>query len=159
MTLEQWALVAEIVAAVAVIASLLFLAVEVRRNTAEAKRTNWESAIDRFKALWSRTSRDDLAEIIERGRKDYAGLSGSEKIVFGHYFFELCLTYEVMIVQGLDQIQGGDLEGLPHKHLQYQFSFPGTRQWWGEMSATQGLSPIMNEAVANAIEKGELRSA
>ena len=55
--------IAEVIAAVGVIASLLFVAYELRRNTGEVRRTNWESTVDRFNTLWSRTGGDDLADV------------------------------------------------------------------------------------------------
>ena len=63
-------------AALGVIVSLLFVAYEARRNTAEIKRTAWEANIDRFNAMWSRTSSTNLAEIRDRGRQDFADTRG-----------------------------------------------------------------------------------
>ncbi len=70
MTLEQYYLIAQIVASIAVIGSLLFLGFEVRQNWRQTRLANWESSIDRFNRLWSRTNDPLVADIVTRGRKD-----------------------------------------------------------------------------------------
>jgi hypothetical protein len=150
MNLANLAGIADILAAVGVIASLLFVAYEVRRNTNEVKRTNWERMIDRFNTLWSRTSGDDLADVIARGRQEFGALTDGEKLAFGNYYNELCLTYEAMLVIGREQILGDGLAGLCMKHLRYYFAFPGAREWWKDFAETRGLSPIMMRAMREA---------
>lgn len=155
MEFSQIADIADVLTAVGVIVSLLFVAYEVRRNTNEIKRTAWEANIDRFNAMWSRTSSADLADILDRGRRDFQALSGPEKIVFGNYHNEMCLTYETMIVLGRNQSLGDQLESIPLKHLRYYFGFAGTRQWWREFAETRGLSPVMNHAMEQALSASD----
>ncbi len=149
--LDHVANIADLLAAFGVIASLLVVAYEVRRNTNEVKRTNFESIIDRFMTLWSRTDGDDLPDILQRGRENYNLLSERDKIVFGNYLQELCLTYEALIVLGKNQIHGEEIAELPKRHLRYHFSFPGVRQWWDEFSASRGLAPLMNQTINAAV--------
>jgi hypothetical protein len=155
--LSNLADVADLLAAAGVIASLLFVAYEVRRNTREVKRTNWESTVDRFNALWSRTTSCELADVIARGRENYEALTPSEQISFGNYHAELCLTFETMIVLGRNQVQGDDLLEIPKRHLRHHFRFPGARAWWSWFSRDLGLSPIMEHAVNEATETGAAR--
>lgn len=152
MSFAQVADIADVLAAIGVIVSLLIVAYEVRKNTIEVKRANWESGIDRFNALWSRTSGSELAAVLARGRQSFETLSASEQIMFGHFYNELCLTYETMIVLGRNQILGDELAGLPMQHLRYYFSFPGARQWWAGFAETRGLSPLIMRAINEAIE-------
>lgn len=151
MEFGQLADVADILAAIGVIVSLVFVAFEVRRNTNEVKRTAWEAGIDRFNALWSRTGSAELPEVLDRGRKDFESLSGPEKIAFGNYHNEMLLTYETMIVLGRNQSHGADLAPLPFAHLRYYFGFPGARQWWAEFARTRGLSPVMMQTMERVI--------
>ena len=159
MTLAQIANIADLLAAFGVIASLLVVAYEIRRNTNEAKKTNFESLIDRFITLWSRTDGADLPDILNRGRKDYIGLTDRDQIIFGNYHQELCLTYEALLVFGLNQVHGDKISELPLKHLRYHFGFPGAQQWWIEFSSNRGLAPIISQAVENAIKDVSKSSA
>jgi hypothetical protein len=148
--LSNLADVADLMAAMGVIASLLFVAYEVRRNTQEVKRTNWETTVDRFNALWSRTTSPELADVIARGRESFEALTPAEKITFTNYHAELCLTFETMIVLGRNQVQGDDLLDIPKRHLRHHFRFPGARAWWSWFGKDLGLSPIMEQAVNEA---------
>jgi len=143
--------IADVLAALGVIASLLFVAVEVRKNTAEAKRTNWESTVSRLGSFWSRTSNESLPEVIEKGRADFQSLSGPEKVVFQGYYVEFCLALETVFVLGANQVHGEVVLDVCRKHIQYQFGFGGTRDWWKEFAASQGLSPLMTEEIERAI--------
>ena len=151
MSLSELADVADLLAAAGVIASLVFVAVEVRRNTSELRRTSWESTIDRIAAVLSRTSGDSLSEIIQSGRQNYEALTESQKVAFRNYYFEQCLALESVFVLGPKQVHGEKILEVSRKHLHYHFSFPGTQAWWLEFSKTQGLSALMEQEVESAI--------
>ncbi len=79
MTLDQYYMLAQIIASIAVVGSLLFLGFEMRRNYKQTRLANWEAVVDRFNALWSRTTTNfDFAEILARGRQSYVGLTDAE---------------------------------------------------------------------------------
>jgi len=143
--------IADVLGTNGVILSLLFVAFEVRRNTDEVKRTAWESNIDRFNAMWGRTSGADLPDILDRGRRDFGSLSGPEKIVFRNSHNEMVLAYETMIVLGKNQALGDQLAPIPLKHLRYYFGFTGRRQWWSDFAETRGLSPVMMDTMKHAL--------
>ncbi len=51
MDLVQITVIAELLAAVGVIASLIFVAFEIRKNAAQARQANWGNAAYRYKAF------------------------------------------------------------------------------------------------------------
>jgi hypothetical protein len=145
--------IADVLAALGVIASLLFVAFEVRKNTAEAKRTNWESTIGRLASFWSRTSNESLPEVVQKGREDFQSLTAPERVVFQGYHVEFFLALETAFVLGANQVHGEIVLDVCRKHLRYQLSFAGTRDWWKEFSVSQGLSPLMTEEIERAIPR------
>jgi hypothetical protein len=146
--------IADTLAALGVIASLLFVAYEVRNSTREAKRTNWEATVNRLGSYWSRTSNESLPEIIHKGRENFQNLSGPEKIVFQGHHCDFLLAMEAVFVLGANQVHEEAILVVCRRHLTFQFSFPGTRDWWNDFNATQGLSPLMTEEVQRAIGQG-----
>jgi hypothetical protein len=152
VNLSELADFADLLAAVGVIASLVFVAIEVRRNTSELRRTSWESTIDRIAAGLSRTSGDTLSEIIQSGQQNYEALTESQKVAFRNYYFEQCLALESAFVLGPRQVHGEQILEVCRKHLRYHFSYPGTQAWWLEFSRTQGLSALMEQEVESAIK-------
>ncbi len=149
--LSGFANIADIVAASAVVFSLLFVGWEIRRNTNQAKLGNWTGAVERGNALLAQPCEPQLAAVLARGREDYDALSPAERIMFGCFYNQLCLFFEEMLVLGRNQAQGEGLDHIPAKQLGYYFSFPGARQWWTFFSAELGLHPSMESAVNAAI--------
>jgi UDP-2,3-diacylglucosamine pyrophosphatase LpxH len=151
MDLAQMADLADVLAGFGVIASLLFVAYELRKNTAEATHKRWESLVDRHLELFRQTSGEGLADVILRGREDYDALSASDRIVFGDYYNQFVETFETIVVAGRDQVHGDELKPLVEKYLQTWFRYPGARQWWKEFSVSLGVSPRMEKTVNAAI--------
>ena len=90
MSIQEWAAIAEIVGAVAVVASLVYLAVQIRQNThglAMSLKSTELAAFERNVEAGNRIREifilnPDVSELYERGLKSYAGLSGSDKLRF-----------------------------------------------------------------------------
>jgi len=90
MSIQEWAALAEIIGAVAVVASLIYLAVQVRQNTHElsmslkstelaAFERNVESGI-RIRELF--ILNPEILELYARGAESYAGLDEGDKLRF-----------------------------------------------------------------------------
>lgn len=155
MSLEQYYLIAQIVASFAVVGSLLFLGFEVRRNAKQTRLANWESSIDRFNTLWARTNDLALADIVVRGRKGLSNLTETERLAFGHYHEEMVISYESMTVRGDHPlVESKQLIALGLKHLRFHFGFPGAREWWEEWKRVAGPPPAMVALVNEAIRLG-----
>ena len=90
MTIQEWGAIGEIIGGIAVVASLVYLAMQIRQNTKQLSMTiksnelaaferNVEAANDFRKML---ITDPDVAELYARGIKRYAELGGPEKIRF-----------------------------------------------------------------------------
>jgi hypothetical protein len=161
VSLEHYYMLAQIVASIAVVGSLLFLGFEMRRNYKQTRLANWEAVVDRFNALWSRTTTNtEFAEILARGRQSYGGLSDAEKIIFGDFHQELILTYETMMLSGAHAtVSARQMADLTQKHLSHYLGSPGSKEWWHEFREVVELPPQIT-AVVNAAtgESGQRRN-
>ncbi len=81
MTLAQITVLAELLAAVGVIASLMFVAFEIRKNKAQMRPANWGNVADRFNAVYAQTDDIELAKLVVKGRQSYHDLSEAEKFL------------------------------------------------------------------------------
>jgi hypothetical protein len=151
--LEDLTAFADLLAAAGVIASLIFVAFEIRRNTEQTKQANWANVADRFSAVYAQTDDIELAKIVVRGRQSYEGLSEAERLAFGHYLEQLCIALESLLVHGDSLAHGRDaMLALAKKHLAFHLSFPGAREWYEEFDTQRGFPPRMREFVREAIE-------
>lgn len=152
MTLSETASIAEIIAAVAVIASLLVVAWEIHKNTAQSKQKNWAWLIDRFSTVYAQTNDIGLANLVARGRISFHKLSDGEKIAFGHYLEQMCAANEALLVYARDEVHGHEeMKALFDKHIRFHLGFRGSREWWEQFQVERGFpSPITN-AINRAI--------
>jgi hypothetical protein len=129
MTLAQITVLAELLAAVGVIASLMFVAFEIRKNTAQMRQANWGNAADRFNAVCAQTDDIELAKLVVKGRQSYHDLSEAEKVSFGHYLEQLCIAIEALLVHGESLAHGREvMMALAKRHLAFHLGFPGAKQ-------------------------------
>jgi hypothetical protein len=155
VTLDQYYMLAQIIASLAVVGSLLFLGFETRSNAKQTRLANWEVVVDRFNAMWRRTADLAFADVVARGRQDYAGLSDAEKIAFGDYYRELTITFETMALSGAHAtVSRQEWLEVTKKDLRYWFGFPGAQAWWREWNESVGMPPQITRLINEAISEG-----
>jgi hypothetical protein len=149
--LADWA---DVLAAIGVIASLLFVGIEVRRNTNQSKLQNWASLIDRFISIYSETVNLEFAEVIAKGRLDYNALSEGEKIAFGNYLYQIIVGLEAFINFSQNEVHGAEeMEHQFEKTIQHQIGCPGGLAWYQEYQATTPWPLAVSARIDNALEK------
>jgi len=154
MSLTEMTAFTNLLGAVGVIASLIFVALEIRKNTAQTRQANWGNAADRFNVVYAQTDDIELAKLIIKGRQDYHGLSEAEKLSFGHYLEQLCIAIEALLVHGESLAHGrAAMLALAKKHLAFHLGFPGARQWYEEFDDQRGYPPRMRQFIRDVIQQ------
>ena len=124
--------VGEVVGAVAVVITLLFIARDIRQNS----RSLSIAALRDTTAQWNHwsnmiASSSDLADIVAKGNKSLASLSESEKLRYGAYvqsFFDNVESTRSLVV---DHNTDKDLDVLI-SIVERRMNIPGFAAWWGE---------------------------
>ena len=127
--------IGEIVGAVAVVATLLYLARDIRQNS----RSLAISALRDTTANWNQwgqmvATSADLADIVVRGNRSIGELSETEALRYGAFvqsFFDNVETFRSLIV---DHQVERDLSGL-EAILARRIALPGYQGWWSENTA------------------------
>ena len=133
MTLEEFNYIAEIIASIAVIASLIYVALEVRQNTVAVRLNTLHDVKDTIRETNLLVAKEgDLAEIVFEGLADLAKLSGAPKARFYTWAHNLFLGYENLYLQYL----GGALDprhwsGMA-QHMRDVSSVPGMQAYWAD---------------------------
>jgi hypothetical protein len=122
--------VGEIIGAIAVVISLIYVGVQIRQNTVVTKRSNArQTASDHERAL-TNFLEEDVAELILRGLNDIGALSHVEQ-----YRFDLAVS---IWLESIEQAYADAAIGsFPQEQLvSYRnrlfimLSSPGGREWW-----------------------------
>lgn len=129
--LESLANLGEIIGAIAVVVSLIYLAVQVRQNTQAQRTENFSRALDRVAAMQANLSQDsDAAVVFAKGVADPLALSPTERIQFTWAMYELFGAFEFMFL-------ASNTDAIPEEVWQrwsaavaWWLTFPGIQTWW-----------------------------
>ena len=148
MDWEVISAIAEIVAAIGVIGSLLFLAWQTRKNTKELARSNSrQTYADHATALRPVVESAELCDLIVKGQESRDNLSVSER-----YRFDLAMGNWLQAVEQAfaDNREGNYPAELMHSHIQNVPAFlntPGGTSWWNERKVW--FSEVFQQDVEN----------
>jgi len=152
MILSDFASIAEIVAAIGVVVSLLVVAWEIHKNTSQSKQRNWGWMVDHFGAIYSQTNDIEVANLVAKGRISFHDLADGEKISFGHYLEQMCIANEALLIYAGDEVHGKEtMTALFEKHIRFHLGFPGSREWWEQFQVERGFPKPITDAINRAI--------
>ena len=123
--------IGELLAAVGVIISLVYLALQISQNTRSQHSENYGRAVDRVTALQARLSENaELADILLRGVQDASTLTVNERIQFTWMFYEMFSGFEFIFHQAQTEALPAEVWQRWGDTLRWWTSFPGVQTWW-----------------------------
>ncbi len=133
MTLEELAYISQVIGVVAVLASLIFVGVQIRQNTTATRaglHQSFTGAMNHLNATMAQSP--DLSRIWLTGVKDRKALNETERWQFDM----LCLSYfhvfDTMHYQTRMGVREKKLLQAEENGLRTLISLPGIRDWWSE---------------------------
>ena len=146
MTVQELGSIGELLAAIATIATLFYLAIQIRHGTEAARAASQQALLDTFsEAGWDLARDLELARIVGAGLVSFESLDNREKTAF-----TLILNrYVSNVEKGLRLRESGlidqdTLDGVAG-NLVGSIKAPGGAQWW-EIAAPF-TPPIVNEYI------------
>jgi hypothetical protein len=153
---EAFGAIAEMVGAGAVVATLLYLAVQLRSANRQAElesfRHTWDG-LNQFCDLLSASR--EIASVVNRGRESLTRLDADEVLMFEHLHIRLLNTMESWHLQIIRTSSPGkyrdtqlaNLSGIAAGYL----GFPGTRDFWKRTrDYFLPIQELVDEALASA---------
>ncbi|MEM6583778.1 MAG: hypothetical protein AAF699_21050 [Pseudomonadota bacterium] len=124
---------AELIAAVAVIATLVYLAVQIRQNTQSNQNTAIQT-ISGHKSEWLSliTQDSEVAALAVKGNADYEALTVEEMLRFTTLFMHFYRLYETQYHLYLNSAVPNDLWLGSSQTLQFGLQGPGARLVWDQ---------------------------
>ena len=123
----------ELIAALATLATLIYLALQIRQNTAVHKTQALQYIIDRQTAAYeSFSASDNERDIFKRGCKSYYDLSGDEKIRFGIMMAKFFNTCEYSFTSYKDKLVKSETFESSERQVLYLMRQPGVVEYWNK---------------------------
>lgn len=131
MSIEQWGAVGEIIGGIGVIATLIYLAIQIRANT-KATRGATESAILRYgREITSAPFGDkESAELFLRGASNFDSLDEIERSMFTNRIGPYFLFWYDAHIQYRNGLISTELWDTFEKDIPGLFMSPGTHEVW-----------------------------
>ena len=125
--------IGEIVGAIAVVATLAYLAIQIRQNTttarASATREIHDSLMAAHRPIYSST---EVARIVRLGSFEPDSLSPDERIQFDTAMYNLFAGFEIYQSQHRAGLIDEEIFSRVSKGIRNQISTPGVQDWWSK---------------------------
>ena len=133
MTLQDWGAVGELVGGIAVVVTLIYLALQIRHNTSVVKTTNYlklSQDSDDFSRMIA--GDNQLNELYLKGCEDFSSLSESDKSRFNMIMSLLIHPYQSMYQLRVRGHIDEELMLNSFDILSTLLKRPGVRLWWND---------------------------
>ena len=152
MNWEALGAIWEIVGAVAVIATLGYLAVQMRQTTQAVKAATLQSQQQYGVHLRGQIIENaDVARIWRLGMEDYDSLTNDEQVRFRMLMFNVFLSTEFRLDHSRQGLMEPEFTKRDDKLLRFYLGQPGVRQWWE--TASHGFTESFAQRVAALIRE------
>lgn len=149
MTLQDLGGIGEFIGGIAVVISLVYLAVQIRQNTKSVRTSTYQAILD--------SSRSDtelllvhphLERVYRVGRRNPEKLNDDERPLFRMLVAQLLLSSESLFLQHQQGAIDSDYWQRRQQTLRGLLSQPGVRQWWaGREAPREYYDPGFRELV------------
>ena len=131
MTWEMLSAIGQIVAAIGVIPSLIYLAIQIREQNKERRR----AGINILTGQWSELVKSaqesrEFAAFFLRGMGSFQGLDAPDKLRFSAFFTRFTRNCEGMFIYYRDGALEKPLWDEVERTIADYFAYPGVREWW-----------------------------
>lgn len=133
MTIQDLGSIGELVAAIATIATLFYLAIQIRSNTSVVRSAAAQSVHEAF-ATWYRMLAADapLAELVTNGLRDYTSLSEADRARFIATFMAFLSCSQDAFIKWREGSLAPDLWRGWELVIMNLVHAPGGKAFWGE---------------------------
>lgn len=160
MSLPILANLADIIAAVAIVLSLLFVGYELHQNRIQAELSNWRDVLQTLVDYKGLTQDAEFAALVTRAHTDYETLSEVEKIRFGLYLEQGVHIYGNFLKHNSSLPR--KLEGLEDAVANMfidMLTTPGGAVWWAEAHERGRFMPSTYKIVDYQLARGRVKTS
>ena len=153
MSIQDWGAIAEVVSAIGVIVTLIYLATQIRQNTRQIRSEGHQGITDSYSVTLGQLLADDsLFETIVRGCQDWESITAFQQSQC-HIFFHQHLMHFRTAFQLHDKgaIDDDVYRSIEDSHIRFMAN-PGNRVWWamvGESVVEDRFARMINEKLAD----------
>ena len=152
MNWEQIGAIAQVAAAIGLIPSLIYLAIQVR----EQNRVNRRASLDlhstqQIELIRTINESPDFSSIYLRGLKDFESLDAASRLRFGAYLMRVFRYWDGIYFHYADGAMPPQFWQSVRRQIQDVVAYPGVQSWWA--SRKHWYTDEFNRLIAGVIEE------
>ena len=138
MTIQDWANIGEIVGAAGVIASLVFVGLQVRSNTKTTRLHMHEQVTQTYMSFLNSVLMDPEAfsEGLRSKTAEFENLTEKQKFIFFATMLGFFKHFELMYAQYQHGVMNEETWNAWNEHVRMYFHQPGAQAWWSLRKST-----------------------
>jgi len=152
MSIQDWGAIGEVVSAIGVIVTLLYLATQIRQNTRQMRSEGHQAITDSYSVTLGQLLADnDLFKTIVRGCQEWQSITAFQQsqchIFFHQHLMHFRTAFQLHDKGSIDDDVYRSIETL---HIKFMAN-PGNRVWWkmvGESVVEAKLARLINDKLA-----------
>jgi hypothetical protein len=155
MDLSNIADIADLVAAFAIVVSLLFVGYEVHMTRKQSELSNWREVLQAFTDYKAATNDIEFADLLVRGHEDYTALTPAEQMSFGLYLeqgIHVCGNF-LKHNDALPRKLVGLEEAITNTYVE-MLTTSGGAAWWAEAHKRGRFMPDTYKTVDRLLKRG-----
>ena len=122
--------IGELIGAVAVVASLVYLGGQIRQNTKQLRITGRQASQSSLQGTIVSQSQPETAELIVRGFDSYAKLSKADKFRFNGQMLNMLLDFQLTLTLHTEGAFPDEGLAVHRRWIIDVLSTPGGGEWW-----------------------------
>ncbi len=155
MQLSDFGSLSELIRSVAVIATLIYVGLQIRENSSWIKQQALDSVVDRF-TTWGARLRDnpEVLDLYLRGAQEFASFDRADRHRFHLTKLEIVAAIETVLEHSKSDMIKVEADNAAHRRLAQELAGPGTRVWWEEMgraSFSDDLGALIDQLLASSL--------
>lgn len=135
-----------------VLASLVFVGVELHRATAQSRLSNLRETIAGMNSLRAVTDDPRMADTILRGRQGLDNLTETEVLSFDRYLRRTVTQLRAFSKSAGYTIEGRSFANVTRATLREEIDTPGGREWWARTKPLGVVASEMAELIDEALK-------
>jgi len=151
MDLEKLYFIAEIIAALAVVISIIYLGLQIRNTRVQNKKEMYLSMSKFRSELTLKLASDkELSHIVAEGLSAKSKMGPNEYFRFSNFAFTYFISYEVAFHRGQSKDVDADIAGGLKESLSWWLTFPGVQTFWknnSEFGFSSKFKDYINELI------------
>jgi len=153
MTLEQFYFIAEIIAALAIIVSLIYLAIQIKQSRIQSKKDAIDViTIRRSGILGILSENTELSYIIPKGLSSSSKLSENEYFRYHSYLYTLFVAIEMAFIKWSNKDLDDNIWKAWDEVIHWWLRFPSVQLWWSR-NIIGGFTADFNNYVNDIISE------